>query len=127
MVTQKHSVKRDAIIELLKSTKEHPDADWVYENMRKRFPSISLGTVYRNLKQLSENGTIMSLETGSGTEHFDAFTHDHSHFVCTGCDRIIDVDISCGSADEDAAGQVGGEVDFHRIFFYGRCKNCTNN
>ncbi|MBQ9975500.1 MAG: transcriptional repressor [Clostridia bacterium] len=126
MATQKHSDKRDAIIRLLQSTKEHPDADWVYFNMRKEFPNISLGTVYRNLKQLSDNGTILRLETGSGTEHFDAFTHDHSHFVCTACNRIIDVDAELESIDRRAEEQVGGRIDFHRMFFYGRCKSCNN-
>ena len=124
MAIQKHSDKRDAIIELLKSTREHPDADWVYFNMRKRFPNVSLGTVYRNLKQLSDNGTILRLETGS-SEHFDAFTHDHSHFVCTHCNRILDIDLSLEAIDKTAEEQTGGEVDFHRMFFYGKCDKCT--
>lgn len=124
MAEQKHSGKRDAMIRLLKLTREHPDADWVYFNMRKEFPNISLGTVYRNLRQLAESGEILSLETGSGTEHFDAFTHDHSHFVCTACNRIIDVDIPIGNIEHDAEEQIGVQVDYHRIFFYGKCDKC---
>ena len=126
MAGQKHSDKRDAIIELLKSTKEHPDADWVYFNMRKQFANVSLGTVYRNLKQLSEDGTILRLETGSGTEHYDAFTHEHSHFVCTGCNRILDVEMSLDEIDNEASKRLGTKIDYHRMFFYGTCKDCTN-
>ena len=126
MAGQKHSDKRDAIIELLRSTKEHPDADWIYFNMRKKFTNVSLGTVYRNLKQLSDDGTILRLETGSGTEHYDAFTHEHSHFVCTGCNRILDVEIPLDEIDVKAEGELGAKIDYHRMFFYGTCKNCTN-
>ena len=124
MATQKHSDKRDALIELLKSTKSHPDADWVYFNMRHKYPNISLATVYRNLRQLADSGTIMRLETGTGTEHFDAFTHDHSHFVCTECNKILDVEIPLDEVDRIASEQAG-EVDFHRMFFYGKCKTCN--
>ncbi len=125
MAQEKHSDKRDAIIELLKSTKEHPDADWVYFNMRKGFPNVSLGTVYRNLKQLSDKGLILRLETGSGTEHYDAFTHEHSHFVCNECNRILDVEMPLDAIDVEAEKKTGAKIDYHRMFFYGTCKDCT--
>ncbi|MBQ1935230.1 MAG: transcriptional repressor, partial [Clostridia bacterium] len=55
MNTQKHSKQRDAIVQVLKNTKSHPTADWVYEEVRKQIPNISLGTVYRNLAKLSDD------------------------------------------------------------------------
>ncbi len=50
----KYSKQREALLTLLRSTRSHPSADWLYENLRKEFPNISLGTVYRNLAQLAE-------------------------------------------------------------------------
>lgn len=47
----KYSKQREALLTLLRSTRSHPSADWLYENLRKEFPNISLGTVYRNLAQ----------------------------------------------------------------------------
>lgn len=126
MATQKYSSRREALIELLKSTHSHPDAGWLYFNMRKQFPNISLGTVYRNLKQLSDNGEILRLETGSGTEHFDAFTHDHSHFICSSCGRIIDIELPLSAIDAQAEKQTGGKVENHRVFFHGLCSECKN-
>lgn len=55
----KYSKQREALLTLLRSTRSHPSADWLYENLRKEFPNISLGTVYRNLAQLAENGDIL--------------------------------------------------------------------
>ena len=59
----KFSHQRALIKEILKGRSDHPTADMVYAAARLREPSISLGTVYRNLKTLSENGEIDTLET----------------------------------------------------------------
>ena len=62
----RHSKKRDAMLELMRGTKCHPTADWVYQGMREIFPDISLGTVYRNLNQLCDLSDLLS-EIGLGT------------------------------------------------------------
>ena len=89
----KYSKQREALLTLLRSTRSHPSADWLYENLRKEFPNISLGTVYRNLAQLAENGDILKISTSANKEHFDGFVHRHFHFVCNKCDKIYDVDL----------------------------------
>ena len=66
----KHSKQRDALINVLRSTKMHPTADWLYAELRKEFPNISLGTVYRNLKMLSDDGSILKLDIGIIHFHF---------------------------------------------------------
>ena len=83
----KYSKQREALLTLLRSTRSHPSADWLYENLRKEFPNISLGTVYRNLAQLAENGDILKISTSANKEHFDGFVHRHFHFVCNKCDK----------------------------------------
>lgn len=47
----------------------HPTADFVYEQMRKELPNISLATVYRNLNQLAEAGLIRKVEGLDGSVH----------------------------------------------------------
>ena len=85
MPVMKHSKQRDAIMEYLKSSHEHPTADTVYAALRKDHPNISLGTVYRNLALLSELGEINKLSTGNGPDRFDGDVHPHYHFVCKKC------------------------------------------
>ena len=53
-----YSRQREAILEVLRSTDTHPTASWIYERVREKIPNISLGTVYRNLTVLSENGAL---------------------------------------------------------------------
>ena len=54
MATLKYSRQRESIKEFLRTRKDHPTADVVYENMKLIYPNISLGTVYRNLSLLAD-------------------------------------------------------------------------
>jgi Fur family transcriptional regulator, peroxide stress response regulator len=70
----------------------HPTADWVYEQARREMPRISLGTVYRNLKQLTAEGLLLEINTTrGGSLRYDANLSKHSHLRCTRCNRLEDV------------------------------------
>ena len=66
----RYSRQREALLQLLRSTTSHPDAEWLYEGLRKENPRISLGTVYRNLRQLADAGEIIEIASGT-VSHFD--------------------------------------------------------
>lgn len=124
----KYSKQREALLTLLRSTRSHPSADWLYENLRKDFPNISLGTVYRNLAVLADNGDIVKIQTASNKEHFDGFTHTHHHFVCRNCDSIIDVDIDgMENAEKQAAAKLNADIEDYSLVFYGICNECSQN
>lgn len=124
-VVTKHSKQREALVELLKSTKTHPTASWLYENLRADFPNISLGTVYRNLKMLSDSGSILRLDIGSGTEHYDGFTHNHYHFVCNDCGSVLDIEANFDELNMFAQNTTGGTIENHSLIFYGKCSQCN--
>lgn len=124
----KYSKQREAILDYLRSTKEHPTAEKVYHELRKEYPRLSLGTVYRNLNLLAVSGEILRLNCGDGTDHFDASTAPHYHFVCRQCGRVIDLDMpSIAHIDKTAAKNFNGNVEGHRIYFYGKCEQCCYN
>ncbi len=128
MITKKlkHSRQREALIEILKGTKTHPTADWLYLELRKEFPNVSLATVYRNLKLLSDEGDIIRIDVGSGTEHYDADNSNHYHFVCGKCGSIIDLAIPLiKEVDKAVEEACGGRVDKHSLIFWGMCKKCN--
>ena len=66
MAVRKYSRKRDAILECVRSTTEHPAAEWVYSHLKDEFPDLSLATVYRNLAMFKEEGLVESLGTVGG-------------------------------------------------------------
>lgn len=122
----KHSKQRDSIKEFLSTRKDHPTADVVYMNVRKSFPNISLGTVYRNLTLLADIGEITRLRVGDGVDHFDFDTSPHCHFVCTECGGISDLYLPFTEQIIEAAQEnFDGEINGHKTYFYGRCRNCV--
>lgn len=118
--------KRNAIMECLRSTDLHPSAETVHEMLRAEHPDISLATVYRNLALFKRQGLIQSLGTVNGIERFDANTEPHVHFVCTGCDAVMDfpqveVPLSLGSQAEECT---GCRISGCQLTFSGLCQNC---
>ena len=65
------TAQRDAILKQLRAVKTHPTADELYAGLRVNMPQISLGTVYRNLEQMSQAGLIRKLETAGKQKRFD--------------------------------------------------------
>ena len=61
----------------------HPTASEIYEDIRKDYPNISLGTVYRNLGTMSESGEILRIPMGDAPDRFNINIHEHLHVVCT--------------------------------------------
>ena len=123
--TQRHSAKRDEVLACLRSTKSHPSAAWISEQLRSR--GVSRATVYRNLSQLRAKGKIVSVGVVDGFERFDACTEPHAHFVCRRCGAVLDVDgLSLPSAIcEQAARKLDAVVESGWLTFSGICGECA--
>lgn len=122
----KYSRQREAIKEFLMTRKDHPTADAVYMNVKKEFPNISLGTVYRNLTLLSDLGEILKIRVGDGTDHFDATIEEHYHFICTECGSVLDLEMdSIDGIKEIAGANFEGRIHGHVTYFYGCCGSCS--
>ena len=120
----RYSRQREALLELLRSTKSHPDAEWLYINLRKDYPNISLGTVYRNLRQLTETGEILELPYGS-VSHFDGDISPHYHMRCDSCKGIFDIgkeNVSI-SVKTDNGFEIGG----FSLLLKGICRTCRDS
>lgn len=128
MAARKHSRQRDSILQFLMTRKDHPTADIIYMNVRQRNPSISLGTVYRNLTLLAENGEIKRLNMGDGVDHFDADASPHYHLFCEKCGGVVDLKMEdIDSVIEKAAAHFDGHVAGHVTYFYGTCSRCMES
>jgi Fur family ferric uptake transcriptional regulator len=119
--------QRQAILQALRGVKTHPTADQVYDAVRERLPNISLGTVYRNLEILAENGLVARVNVGGRQMRFDGDTSRHYHVRCTTCGRVGDV--SSGEfreLNEEAQRHTDYVVTGHRVEFVGVCPTCAN-
>lgn len=122
----RYSKKREAILEAIRSTKCHPSADWVYQTLKPTHPDLSLGTVYRNLDFFRQHGTVISVGVVKGQERFDATTDPHTHFFCTGCGSVLDLDeiIPDMGLDRTVCEKYGLAVERHDLVFHGLCQDC---
>lgn len=119
-----YSSKREAIYKTIASTKSHPGAQWVYEQLKDEIPNLSLGTVYRNISLFKEQGKIITVANVDGEERIDADVSDHAHFVCDCCKGVYDLVQSEQSPLELELSRSGFEIKRKNVVFYGKCKNC---
>ncbi|MBQ9198936.1 MAG: transcriptional repressor [Lachnospiraceae bacterium] len=123
----KYSHQREAIVDYLKSTKSHPTAEVVYENIRLIIPNISLGTVYRNLNQLADCGRILRLCCDGKNVHYDGFTHPHCHFMCESCGNVSDMDMDFPTdLLNKAKRSKDNNINNVSIVFTGICNTCKS-
>jgi len=122
----RYSRQRECILCALESTKLHPTANWIYDEVRKEISNISLGTVYRNLARLCAEGTILKIDVGDGTERYDFCNMPHYHLHCKSCGKVVDVEIPyVDGIDCRASEENGMEIDYHSLIFYGKCSSCN--
>jgi Fur family transcriptional regulator, peroxide stress response regulator len=122
---QRKSLRRDTILRVVMNTVSHPGADWVYDQVRKEIPNISMGTVYRNLKLLALSGQIRELEIPGSLSRFDGNKSNHYHFRCEKCDRLFDLDEAVDRTMETTIAQkTGYKVKRHYLELIGLCLDC---
>lgn len=118
------SRQRDAILDYIKGSTEHPTADMVYEVVKQSIPNISLGTVYRNLNQLVDEGFITVVETSDKKVHYEGNLNEHIHLLCKNCYNITDVFMK--SQMPDVYKETGFLIQSQKTVYYGICRNCLN-
>ena len=121
----KSSRQRDLVLHIIRATKCHPNADWIYEEARKEMHNIIIGTVYRNLNVLRDEGKIRELCFGRGVSRYDGDLRDHYHVRCNVCGIVEDVPhISPRASGNKIEELTGYQIYSHRLEFWGICPKC---
>jgi Fe2+/Zn2+ uptake regulation proteins len=122
---QRYSRQRELILNYLQSTKSHPSAEMVYNSLKKEHATLSLATVYRNLKLLAQDGTLICIPLP--VERYDSDQSEHPHFWCKSCNQLMDME------EEDfreTMKQINRksvhQIERCEILFTGICKNCQS-
>ena len=93
--------------------------------LKPEMPKLSLGTVYRNLRQMAAEGRL--LELNGTVARFDANTMPHTHFCCETCGGVLDLDLPYDSALDARAAESGCVIRNHSLMFSGVCPACAGN
>ncbi len=116
--------QRLAIYQALYFTKEHPSAEAIYQQVKKRFPMISLGTVYKTLEKFYEVGLIQKVSPITEVARYDAITGSHHHMVCLECQSIQDADSIVGAPKMSVSEHNGFRVLRQQVVLHGYCPAC---
>jgi Fe2+ or Zn2+ uptake regulation protein len=89
---QKHFKKRDAILDYLRQSKAHPSAETIFTDLKPQIPDLAMGTVYRNLGIMVEQGDIGHVSVYGAPDRYDKSIMPHEHCICQVCGGVKDID-----------------------------------
>ena len=122
---QRNTIQNMLVYEAVNKLQCHATADEIYEFIVQEHPSISKGTVYRNLNRLAEMGKIRKMEIPGGPDRFDHRCHDHCHVKCERCGRVFDVDMDyITGLEKNIRDTHGFAFTGYDILFRGICPEC---
>lgn len=122
---KRNTVQRELVLNAVRKLGCHATADEIYSEVSAAYPSVSRGTVYRNLKVLSEEGVIGRVEVPDGADHFDHNCGEHYHAQCVCCGRVFDVELSdTPDLMKLVRASSGISIDGFKICFEGTCEDC---
>ena len=122
----RNTIQHKIVYETVLKMHNHPSAEEIYQTIKKEFPHISMGTVYRNLNRLARNGLIQRVELPNDADRFDYQTHKHHHLKCHKCNGIFDIDINIDKDISDYLITNGHKIESYQLVFNGICNNCLN-
>lgn len=119
--------QKEVIARVVMDACDHPTADTVLERARAEMPSLSLGTVYRVLKDMARKGEIREVVCKDAPSRFDKTTANHAHFTCVKCGKIKDVFFDLDKFDKSVVDFDKDVVLESQLIFRGICAECKEN
>ena len=118
--------QRIAVVDYLLKTTDHPSADRIHKVIQKKYPMVSLSTVYKTLELLKEKRLVNEIEV-DGEARFDAHTDEHINLVCMNCGKIDDVDEDVLKGIQIRAARKSKYLILKSSFeLFGYCSNCKS-
>src|SRR4051795_13270408 len=118
--------QRQVIYEAVLASREHPTPELIYEQVRQRIPSVSLGTIYKNEKTFLESGVLREVTLHHGSLRLESNMTPHHHLVCSSCKAIFDIEESAVEPIQLPKTELpaGFSISQCRVEFVGVCKSC---
>ena len=121
----RYSHQRETIKNIVSSSDSHPTADLIFTITKKTIPNISLGTIYRNLKQLEDEGAIKTIYDNN-VVRYDWNTKPHNHLKCKKCGDLLDINLKYGKLTSSIKRKFKFDVDDVEITVIGTCSKHAN-
>ena len=120
--------QRDLIMNIVHTSSDHPTAETIHVRAREEMPTLSLGTVYRNLALLVSQGKVRHITVPGGSDRYDKTVCTHAHLHCKVCNGVIDVGEGLNEEiAKDVSKETGCTIDTTDIIFVGICRECLSS
>jgi len=119
----KATPQRIEILTLIESF-GHINIDTLYENIKHKYQSISLATIYKNINAMIKEKLLLEVKLPNQKSVYETIKHNHSHLLCNKCHNIIDIDVDINSIIDDISNKNQFKIDKSDLVLSGICKNC---
>jgi Fur family peroxide stress response transcriptional regulator len=117
--------QRQVLYEVMKTMYGHPSPEEVYARVKKKVPSISLATVYKNIHLFVESGVFREVSMHHGSLRVEMNDEAHHHMVCSKCKAITDIgEKELGLVSKRAKLPGGFLVERYAVDVIGICAKC---
>ena len=111
----------ELLLEIILQSKEHPTAEQIFIEAKKRNPKIVQATVYNNLKNLLAQGRVIRISNPGQPDRYDNTTR-HDHMICTQCGELFDICLADLTSDIER--QLGYEIASYQLMVRAICPAC---
>jgi len=119
----KSTPQRLEIINIL-TQKGHSNVETLYNNLKLKFPSVSLSTVYKNINTMQEKGFLSEVKINGKKNVYELIKNKHSHAVCMKCHKVIDIKVDASELLYQAKQASNYKLNESSVVFQGICPNC---
>ncbi|MFT6084328.1 MAG: Fur family ferric uptake transcriptional regulator [Alphaproteobacteria bacterium] len=113
--------QRRIIAKILTESKDHPDAEGIFNRAKAIDHKISVSTVYRTIRLLEQEGILNRLDFRDGRSRYEEITDDHhDHLICIKTGKVIEFhDAELEALKHKIAQRLGFDMIDHRLEIFG--------
>lgn len=124
----KATPKRLALLSVLEEEHRYLSPEEVWKKIKRRFKSLGLPTVYRNMEELERHGVISKVLHSNRQlyYYFCPKAGHHHHFVCMECRMVEDLSVcTVREMEKEIKGRIKGTITSHILQVNGFCGSCA--
>jgi len=119
----KATPQRLAILESI-CIHRHINIDKLYDEVKQKFNSVSLATIYKNINAMTKNLLLQEIKIANKKSVYEMIKEEHSHFVCNSCGDVIDIQVETKNITKDMEEKYDFTISQSDVVLSGTCKNC---
>lgn len=117
--------QRVELVRLISVSEGHPSAAQLYEQIKRKFPTMSPATVYKTLALLKELGQVLEIDLRDDSHYDGNRPQPHAHIICLKCNKIVDGEMPLDSTVIRQMENLSGYAILRpQLSFYGLCPDC---